>query len=178
MKKMLLVMVASLILLSYHSIYSQNEISNKMAGATVLEWDYTIRTGDTTACSAGRDTISVLGASDTLVSRFFQNLGGDMSIQFDLQGGTPSIYFVVESAIRNENFADSSFQKFGYLEFSGNGINDNYFTGDSVAVTASGQSCHILVPPIGGDVFRIFTYSSASQSGNTLIKLPLKRIKE
>jgi len=174
MKKILFLLVTGFLI---SNLFGQNEVTRKFSGTAAIDWDYVIRDGTTTTLTAGQDTISVLGASDTLVSRYWSQWGGDMNIQLDLYGGTPSIYFKVQAANKSSYFADSSFTTFGYLEYAGGGIGNNYFTEDSVEVTSSGLSMPILVPPLGSDVFRILAYSDGSQSGNTLLKAILKRTK-
>jgi hypothetical protein len=134
-------------------------------------WDYTVRNGTTALLDATRDTISILGASDSLYSRWFENWGGDMSLQMITSGGTTKRYRVqIQTAEGGGQApANANFKPLYWVHYAGNGPDSAYVETVRDSIIIVGTSPSILIPPLGTDMVRIAVFSNTTQVGNTLI---------
>lgn len=136
-----------------------------------LMWDYHIRGGDTTQVSSGSlDTLSVLGALDTIVTRWYANLYGDINVTVDSRGGSTPRYKIIFETLNkgDESVADSNFVSKFWLHNEGVGDDSAYVNSavDSILVTDE-ESSGILVPPLGVYGWRFKIISLSTQVGNT-----------
>lgn len=146
-----------------------------------LEWDFIIRAGDTTQITSGSlDTLSLLGASDTLVTRYYANLGGSISMQIDARGGTAKYKIIVETIEKgSEAVSDSNFVERMWIHWEGNGDDSCYVTTQNDSIQLENRrSSSIFIPPLSIYAFRIRAVSLSTQSGNTRLLLPCTIWKE
>lgn len=140
-------------------------------------WDKHVRGGTTTELASTIDTLSVLGALDSLYSRFYDNKGGDISLQLDISGGTTQALQVqFQTAEKGAGaVADSMFVPMFWIHYAGAGPDSGYVATKRDSITTTGVSGSILVPPLSADKWRIAVFSGASQSGNTKIQIRATR---
>lgn len=138
-----------------------------------LIWDYTVRAGVTTQLAATIDTMSVLGASDTVVTRYYANLGGDVSLQIYATGGTTKRYKVVIETFDKgtETVDDLLFTPKFYVHWSGYGDANCYVTSAEDSILTTGKSSSLFLPLLGVYGWRVKIISKSTQVGNTKFKI-------
>jgi hypothetical protein len=179
MKKLMFIFL-TLLLIS--PIISQDIISNDEILSQRIDFDYSIRAGVTTQYAANRDTMTILGALDTVVTRYWKNKGGDMSVQFQINNGTAvRLIIEVQAANGSEIFADSSFQTLYWIHWTGSDFACVKTAQDSVRYTGTAaykKTIPIIIPPLGIDAFRLYIRSSSTCTGTPKIQgIILKRVK-
>lgn len=171
-----------LTLLLISPVISQDIISNDEILSQRIDFDYSIRAGVTTQYAVNRDTMTILGALDTVVTRYWKNKGGDMSVQFQINNGTAvRLIIEVQAANGSEIFADSSFQTLYWIHWTGSDFACVKTAQDSVRYTGTAaykKTIPIIIPPLGIDVFRLYIRSSSTCTGTSKIQgIILKRVK-
>jgi len=136
-----------------------------------LQWDFVIRSGDTTQITSGSlDTLSVLGALDTIVTRWYANLYGDINVTIDSRGGTTPRYKIIFETLNkgDETICDSNFVSKFWIHNEGVGDDSAYVNSavDSILVSNE-ESSGILIPPLGVYAWRFRIISLSTQVGNT-----------
>ena len=165
MKKLLVLMLIPLV------AFGLTKATNDRTGSVNVEFDYKIRTGVTTTNLTVIDTALVIGASDTVVTRYYQNFGSDISAQFDLTGGaTRDLQIKVQFAnTGGSTLADSMFIDHYWINWTGSGPDSARVATvkTDIEIEDNGLTSTILIPPLGADYFRFYIISNATQSGNT-----------
>lgn len=179
MKKFIFIFLALLLI---SPVISQNIISNDEILSQRIDFDYSIRAGVTTQYSANRDTMTILGALDTVVTRYWKNKNGDMSIQLYIDSGTAVRLSVEIQAINSsEILADSNFATLYWVHWNGSGYCYIQTKEDSIYYTGTGtykKTAPIIIPSCGIDAYRIRIISKSTCTGTPFIRgIILKRIK-
>jgi hypothetical protein len=146
---------------------SQNITISPKRRSSDLYLDYTVRDG-TTAYYMLRDTMSVLGTGDTLVSRAYETGENGTSVQIGFYGGTPKITVKIQSC-DSRIAADSLFQDLYWLRYAGTGITNCVTSTADDSVTTTGRTAPLRLYGLGR-LWRLYIISKSTQSGNTLIE--------
>lgn len=159
-----------ILLLAPCLLFGVNKGTNDKGGSVNVEFDVTIRAGVIDTLAAGIDTLSILGASDTLYTRYYKNWGTDAWVQFAMGGGTTqSFKIILQSCNLGQNtMSDSFFVHRMWINFTGTGDDSCSVKTVSTVIEQEGITIPILLPgAVLGDYFRFYIVSSATQSGNT-----------
>lgn len=187
MKKSLLFLIIIMSALNLHSAEITDTLRVQVAPGTriyegKLHWNYAVRDGEVERMTGEVDTLSVLGASDSLFSDVLYNLG-DNNIKFILTGGTVNLQIRVQTTnsdvnIRTGNIvlSDTLFKDYYYIK-TGSTPDSSMVDFNAYTFTAVGETHTIVVPLLGAQLYRYAIYSTASQSGNTKIEAFI-RLKE
>lgn len=141
-----------------------------------VKWVSYTRTGTTTTVQP-QDTMSVLGASDSLLSAIYPNNGNNINLTAIFTGGTTQrVKLIIEGANDDADITDNTyFQPYYWVHFNGLGHDSCYVATKLDSCTKSGTSSGIYVPMLGIGFWRIRAISTAQQSGNTLIEIKATR---
>lgn len=188
MKKILSILLFVILAFNLYSAEITDTLRVQVAPGTrlyegKLHWNYAVRDGSVERMSGEVDTLSVLGASDSLFSDILYNLG-DNNVKFILTGGTTvNLQIRVQMTnsdvhIRNGNIilSDSLFKDYYYIQ-TGSTPDSSVVDFDAYTFTAVGETHTIVIPLLGAQLYRFAVYSTASQSGNTKIEAFI-RLKE
>ena len=137
---------------------------------TIL-WDYYVRDGDTTQISTEQDTISALGAKDSLFSRFYENRGEQkLSLTLNSSGGSIRRYSAIIQTVDRggEEISVGDFKNRYWVHFEGAGDDSCYVATALDSCTVTGRSSGIFVPLLGVYAWRLLIITNSTHSGNTL----------
>jgi len=174
MKKILIVLV----LLFSVNAFANNQIQylgRKANWDANVQYDKKVVAGTDSLFTANHDTAIIKGASDSVYTKAFANVG-DFSFSIELSGGTTNriiaeVQVVNSGSGYNANeVPDSLFQTSHWLE-SGTGLAGNIISTTIDSMTSSGnlKTTPIAIYIEQAEIFRILFYSTAKQVGNPRI---------
>ena len=141
-----------------------------------ITWHKKIQTGVDSVFTFETESAVLVSTSDTLISDCFRNKDV-ISLQPVLGGAATTVDLVVVIQTANCGtyypaiMPDSLFADTYWLT-KGTGISNCYANTTLDTLTSTTQSTPINIPLLGCDLFRILVYTTASQVGNTSIRIP------
>lgn len=169
--------IGLILVLLFGTAFGQTRENEYNQGSFDLNFDYRTSVGSNTTLTA--DTASLLGANDTLVTRWFPTEGDFAVSLIDTGGSTISYSVIVEaSIIGTSTSADSAFKPIYSLDWTGNYLDNAKVSTSStpVAITKLGQTPPIFVPALMYNRFRFMLISGATHVGDTFFqKLRIKK---
>ena len=153
-------------------------VDGKETFSKAMSWYKKVQTGTDSLYTNNQTTaISpvLVGASDSLFSDVYKNKG-NCNMQVTLTGGS-TVRTVVE--VRGSNAPEygsgvpaAGFKTMYWLK-SGTGVTGSIVSTSLDSITAAGTSAPIIVPLLGARYFDVLVYTTAQQSGNTVVDIDL-----
>jgi hypothetical protein len=137
--------------------------------AEILQWQGYKRSKTTITQCIG-DTLSILGASDSLYSLPFKAKDYNSMQVYFTGGTTANIYYCIQACNGDNDVMSENWKAYYWLYWTGSGHDSCYVnTASTVNSKKNAYTSVFPIPALGAGWFRICVYSGATQSGNTRI---------